>query len=44
MCGTPQMTFTSPGDDFDSFKPVQKYTIKYSMYSNNMTQVIQVYA
>ena len=39
MCSAPQLKFTSPGDDFDSPAPVTKYTIKYSMYAENMTQV-----
>ncbi len=34
-----QISFTTPGDDFDSEDPVKMYTIKYSKYQGNLTEV-----
>ena len=32
------MSFTSPGDDLDSQKPVTRYIIKYDTVRENLTQ------
>ena len=33
------LMFTSPGDDYDSPDKVKEYTIKYSKFASNLTEV-----
>ena len=38
-CGAVKLTFTAPGDDFDSTEPAKEYIIKYSEYASVLTEV-----
>lgn len=38
-CGNVLLMFTSPGDDYDSPDKVKEYTIKYSKFASNLTEV-----
>ena len=39
LCTDSTLSFVSPGDDFDSEDLVKSYTIKYSKYASNLTEV-----